>query len=82
MGSTVTAPIANHRCESPGVVGDDAVHTEIEKAVHFGGVVDRPDVQLDSTGVCEFDQWRVDERLPTEFRRNLERHVRDRRDRG
>jgi hypothetical protein len=74
MGSTVTASIANYRCESPGVVGDDAVHTEIEKAVHFGGVVDRPDVHLDPPGVCEFDQRCVDERLPAEFRRDLQCH--------
>ena len=74
MGSTVTASFANYRCESPGVVGDDAVCTEIEQAMHFGGVVDCPDVHLDPSGVCEFDQGLGDDRLPTKIRGDLECH--------
>ena len=59
-----SCPSAEHRGEHIGTIAHQAVHAEVEQALHVGRVVDRPDVHLQAHVVGQAQQARRHDAQP------------------
>jgi len=59
------APGLQYVAQQIGAVGHDAIDAEVEQAVHFICIVDRPDVDRNASTVAMLDEAPFDDRQPS-----------------